>query len=394
MRKVGYSVGLESLLEKVTELTNLYAESRSLSYEAWVSLVEDKWHRKSKQRGDAAHHYANFYGSLDLLKVIGKTVHPLFALDTLSILRRYFADDPTAFQTAARLVLAHRIVEADGEVFLNALAAQFDPGAFRVLLEQLIQKKREAASRVFRSKALLQRIFRVIDIGDQATKGQPAAPSPAGSDRFFRRTQDLSLETRRSTPIVMEPSMKPSIPDDYLRKVPQTRKGWARDLGLFGKDELSDTGKAFLVAMADQGLRCSDGPFIFWPYPNELLALRIRPEEVGAPAISSWQVLCAVAKGLNGITTAPMDSNGEKTLDLLLRLQHLYREGNLDKGSIRHQLPLYIAQPCLVAISCSGSSPIPPLPQILEAEFKKPKRRVNLVNIRGTEGGLAFPKAT
>jgi len=105
-----------------------------------------------------------------------------------------------------------------------------------------------------------------------------------------------------------------------------------------------------------------------------------------------WQIICATAKGLTGAEVGTFSAKAQykEVLELLVHFQKLYKDGNVDKGSIRHQLPLYLAQPCLAAVACAAGETIPPLPEILEGEFKKPKRKVNLVNIRGTEGGLAF----
>src|SRR6266540_1438058 len=383
MRKIGYSVGLENLLRNVKDLTQLYASERGISYASWLSLVQGKWKRKN-----ATEHFANFYGSINLLRVIGNNVQPLNTLDALSILYRHFGSGDAKFETAARIILTQCILESDGEIFLNSLAARFDPDQLKTLLEELIGYKRSQIAKVFTSRPLQQKIFGIIDIKAQSQK---ATGESAAKSRFPVRTEPLSASGTRTTPLSGELDNTVVIPEDYLRKVPQTRKGWAKDLLLTEKDELTQAGSGLLAALQEIGLKPSNNAFVFWPYSHDLLALRIDPKVIGAPALTSWSVLCAIAKGTQNVEPEEYRSNGGygEVLDTLQGFQKLYKEANATLQSLRHQLPLYVAQPALVGFACANGQPIPPLSQVLDAETRKPKRRVNFVNIRGTEGGIS-----
>ena len=89
MRKIGYSVGLETLPDRVIELTNLYVEQRELNYALFRDLVTIKFQRNNER---SIKEFANVYGSLNLLKLYGKKLRVLPNLDTLSILRQHFTD--------------------------------------------------------------------------------------------------------------------------------------------------------------------------------------------------------------------------------------------------------------------------------------------------------------
>src|SRR5262245_48238443 len=88
MRKIGYSVGLENLLRNAKDLTQLYVSEKGISYGAWQSLIQGTWKRKN-----AAEHFANFYASINLLRVNGTNVQALSALDALSIVYRSLNGD-------------------------------------------------------------------------------------------------------------------------------------------------------------------------------------------------------------------------------------------------------------------------------------------------------------
>lgn len=389
IRKIGYSVGLEHLLQRTLRLAELYAEHCSLSLTTFKDLVEIEFKRKN-----AVQHFADFYGELRLVRLIGNSIHALHRLETLSILKRYLRGDDTAFVAAARIVLAQAILEADGDIFLNGLASDFEPQSFKWALTEMVEQKRRAISNVIKSPSALKRVYSVIDIKNQPShkgkEGVEGRDEPAS--RFARRTVPLD-STRRTSLLSETISNEIHVPDDYLRKVPATRKGWAQDLGLFVDGRKTTRGTGLLDAL-DTSLRVKQdtGCYIMWPYPRELAQLRIRPEDIQAVEISPWLVLCAIAEGFSDITVENPTKERDYThvIVQLREFHQLYREGSVSYGSIRHQLPLYIAEPCLVAVCAAQLQPIPPLPAIIDSEAKRAFRRINRIVISGTEGGVVF----
>lgn len=392
MRKIGYSVGLETLRERVIALTDLYVEQRELNYALFRDLVTVKFERDNER---SIREFANVYGSLNLLKLYGKKLRVLPNLDTLSILRRLLSDDQKAFTSAAKVVLIQSVLEADGDIFINGLAADFDTIRFKALLENMIQIKRESIGNVIKSQGALRRIYDIIDIKTQlSNKGSfSGEPGKLKQSRFGRRTEPLSKYVRRTAPLSGKLDVKVDIPSDYLIKVPRTRKGWAEDLGLFENKHKTAKGCNLLLTLENNlRLKQDSGCYVFWPYSSDLLKLRIQPEEIDAVDLNPWKLLCAIAQGVGNVKIDHYDDKADYTevIDLLRVFHRQYREGNTSLASIRHQLPLYVVHPCLVALYVAKSRDIPPLPQILDAEAKKEIRKVQKIIIRGTEGGIIF----
>ena len=405
IRKIGYSVGLESLLERVANLVDLYVEQRQLTLATFKDLVDNTFKRKN-----ATQHFADVYKELNIVKFVGsreqdtgssKREHklygdllPLHNLETLSILRRYLADNDAAFLTAAKSVLLMAILEADGDIFLNGLASDFAAEKFKLLLIDMIKKKRESISRVIKSPAVLRKVYSVIDIKSQPSQKsqERLEPGESATSRFAKRTIPLDI-VKRTTSLSDGINEEVDIPDDYLRKVPATRKGWAEDLDLFADGSKTPQGLNLLEAL-DKYLKAKQetGCYVLWPYSKDLARLQIKPADIDAPELNPWLLLCAMAEGSSGLKVEPYDEQRDYS-DVIAKLKEfyrLYREGNVTYGSIRHQLPLYIAEPCFVAMCAVSQKDIPPLPTIIGAESKKPFRRINKITITGTEGGVVF----
>jgi len=389
IRKIGYSVGLESLLERVVSLVDLYVEQRALSLTAFKDLVENTFKRKN-----ATEHFADVYGTLNLVKLIGKNIHPLHNLETLSILRRFLKGNDTAFLTATKTILMLSILEADGDIFLNGLYSDFEPKAFRLALINMIKKKRESVGYIIKSYSALRKVYSVIDIKSQPSQkgNESREPWESGMSKFARRTGPLDV-VRRTTSLSDQVNEEVEVPDDYLRKVPTTRKSWAENLDLFANGK--KTGKGLnLLETLDKHLQIKQktGCYVLWPYSKDLAQLQIKPADIMAPEITPWLLICAMAEGISSIELEPFDEKTDYSavIDQLRKFHKLYREGNTTYGSIRHQLPLYIAEPCTVALCSADTKKIPPLPSIIDAETKRAFRRVNRIVISGTEGGIVF----
>lgn len=391
IRKIGYSVGLENMLDRVISLTNLYVEQRGLSTATFRDLVENRF-----KRTNATEHFAEFYGALNLTKLSGVGIYPLHNLETLSILRRFLANNEPTFLSATKFILTQAILEADGDIFLNALAAEFKVPVFKTLIEEMVRKKRQLIANVIKSPGASKIIYSIIDI-----KTQPSQKSNKIGElerdivsRFGKRTEPLA-GFKRTTPLSDKLDEQITVPDDYLRKVPVTRKRWAEDLDLFENGQRTIKGDSLLHVMdkhlySKQDTEC----YILWPYSKDLLKLQLQPKDIGAPSISPWLLLCTIAEGISGVEVSPYGENKDYTqiIDLLQEFHKLYREGNTNLGRIRHQLPLYIAEPCIAALYSANLESIPPLTQIIDAETRKYVRRIHKIFITGTEGGISFSK--
>lgn len=113
---------------------------------------------------------------------------------------------------------------------------------------------------------------------------------------------------------------------------------------------------------------------------------------IGAKSLTDWDLLLCIAQGFGAFSEEAFIEGEE--LDSLMaetkRVFELYRSGSKSRGSIRHQLPLYVAKPVCVAKAVAEQRNVPPLPAAIAFEVKGTRRLVSVTHIRGTEGALVF----
>jgi hypothetical protein len=405
IRKIGYSVGLENLVERVKKLVSLYVRDRAIGAVAFRDLVEKDFRRKN-----AVEHFANFYGTLNLIRVIvrdqvgglpnqvkrpgvPKTLEPMYQLDSLSILRRIFETDDIGYDKALKVVLTQGIVEADGDIFLNALLSDFQPLEMRGRLESMVHTKRRLLRGVMRTQ--WAKIEQIVDIKNESGPGANVAEEAAPQGRFGRRTQPLG-SSRRTSPLTQTTERAMVVPADYLDKVSVTRKGWAEDLGWFAEGRKTEQGEHLLEALEGNIISVGSTPTtaLFWGYRSDLERMRLKPSDIEARDCEAWDLLSAIASaycGTERLSRATIQSVDE-VVSLLQRIFDLYKEGNATRGLIRNSLPLYIAEPVLAGWCVAEGRQLPDLGAILEAEYKKKVRRVQKMIIRGTAGALFFSR--
>jgi hypothetical protein len=382
IRKIGYSVGLEYVLTRSAALVEMYVRERRASLASWRTLVSDGFDREdtaAKGRKTPAEHIGDVLSTLNLIKLSGQQLVPLHGLEAASILRRSLVDDST-FLRALSFLLTVYIIEADGDIFLNCLYSSFEVDRCRELLTAMIERKRRLASSAIRNPSLRQKLYDVISIKTQT--GQTRGSSGRFSSPF----------AKRHTPLDARAVPKVNISEDYIDKVLQSRKGWARELGLFEGTTVSSSGNALLSELSRLGLQDSDGPYLFWPYESDLQRLRIEAETICSPRLRQWDLLTSVATATLGAVTQVFDPHGdyEGAIGMLRECYALYKVGNTPMSSIRHQLPIYVAQPCVVALCSARAKLVFPLPAIIDHEQRSSSRRLAVTNIRGTEGGIVF----
>jgi len=379
IRKIGYSVGLESVSNRVSYLTEYYANNSKISMSDWLDIVETIYNRKvggakfsniPRMRGEksAADHILDFYSSLDIMKSIGNEINPLPGLEILSILWR--TSDNSAFRDKAiNSFLCYRILDADGEIFLNCLLANFNHSLVKSMLKQMVSIKRRKISSTLTNSQAIKRIFEIISIKTYDISGGKKSP-------FQKRTTPLS----GINVIEEEPS------DDYIKKVIQTRKGWAKSIGL-----IDDSGKLIatnlLESLTKLFNRKSNEPFVFWPFNNDLKKLRIDPSQYNIISISPEDLLIEIMKSLHNLTIRNVSN--KKLFENLKKYYELYKSGNIVKGALRHQLPIYIAMPCYYIENALDDADCPRFSDWI-ANDPIVTKQIDKIIIRGTEGGIVF----
>lgn len=384
-RKIGYSVGLEYLARNTKELVSIYASHRKITYSDWRALVENVF----KRGGNSHFHIANFFSSINLIKIIGNELYVQYGLDALSILYRLLEHDMALYDKAQAVVLSQLILEADGDIFINALASSFEREATRQNIAGMIDCKWNKLKSAFSNPAIQDKVWDLVSIRSSSSNLGAQAAGKSGEQRspFARRTTPLVAELSRPTSI--RPAKTVDVPDSYLDKVLPTRKGWAQDLGYFEDTKRTEAGDRLLDELAALGLQDNNKAFAFWPYARELAQLQLNPMTIGCLSLDSWPIVQAVVKAKSGALSAEKELDDD-LLGLLREVFELYRSGSEDKGSIRHQLPIYIVKPVVAGLSCSTDRPLPDIPEIISSEITGVRRRFDFVNIRSTEGALVF----
>ena len=383
LRAIGYSVGSEWLVSRVKILVDAYVHHRKIDSLIWNSLVSERFGRKAEARPgkkSAADHMADMYSSLGLLYKFGNQLFPGPALDSLSILRRDFIDDEDGFDRALKAIVCFQILERDGDIFVNCLAACFEEQATEKYLNEMLHAKRQIVADVIRTPDLLRKVLDRVSIRNLDTSLKRATSSA------------LTPFAKRTTPLMGTVQVEESISNDYLKKSPARRRRWAEDIGLFASlkhARLTDRGTEFLAQISKSGLKLRKGAFAIWAYEPDLLYLRIFPEQVGIPKLSSWD-LCEIVAGTyaNRSNSQIHADSLSKTLDFLVKCKDSYSKGNELKGSIRHQIPINIVYNCLLGLASANNRQITNLPACLELEARGKERRFSKVHIRGTEGAI------
>ncbi|QIK78376.1 hypothetical protein G7077_05105 [Sphingomonas piscis] len=181
MRKIGYSVGLEKTLERISDLCDIYIEKGQLTLSMWQSLVHEKWDLRNDNIGD-------FFSALNLINRSKTKLDVLSGLDLCAIARQ-LDDDQVALRAAILLL----IVEHDGEIFLNALSSNFDEGEFVTRLTDLITYKRQVLFKIYRAPEIQSQLGRIVGIERQTSNIGGAGKVQSLSES--RRSQPLAKRT-------------------------------------------------------------------------------------------------------------------------------------------------------------------------------------------------------
>ena len=380
IRKIGYSVGLEYTMERVTDLHALYASNKDLTSASWNKLVGsiDNWGLKSDNITD-------FFYSLRLIQRTQGDLLVLENLDAMAIASAMLGNKEEQYRARA-FILLWAIIANDGEIFVNLLQARFEVGRIKEQLTAMIAKKRNILRQALPGKESFRRINRIVNI-ERQDKNKGGAGT-GKSITSLNRTE--SLHSRRTLP-VSEGSLLDTIEfsEDYFRKIPPRRKDWARSLGLWDdKSGLTDRGKKFLDVLKKMNYSDENGVFIYWPMDYELVRAGFRPNILDN-AKSLWQSLVELCSAYADLNVRPIsEEDPDKAVLLIKDMMCKFRNLNARKSLLRRELPATIVYPAVVAVAAARGEPIIDLPAVLAIEQKGEKRRVAVRQSRNT--GIAF----
>ncbi|WGD54165.1 hypothetical protein QA641_09865 [Bradyrhizobium sp. CB1650] len=386
--KIGYSVGLEFTLERLRDFATVYAGKDSLSYADISRLVQGK---KPEGWGLDNFHVLDVLQSLGVVSVRKGQVSVLEVGETLGILKRLQLNDQLSGETFDRglmFIFAHALVQADGDIFLNALASDFDPEEFRNRLHRMIEHKWSILEQAFKTKSRREALYRTVNI--EAQENNPGSRGLSGISRTAIDPNRLApkLGPLRST--VSRPEIK--ISAAYLRKALPRRKAWALSLGLCNHDGgLTPQGSYFLSCLQNAGYA---GPtcLCLWPLKHEI----INPKFIGLdlaesiPVLSSWDFLCLIGSALQFLPpqARPKPKDMVDELQTVLTIFETYRSLNLSKSILRVELPVRVAYRCFLVLH-AGAKTIAPLPDLIAAEQHSRSPRIIARPSRIAEFGLS-----
>lgn len=390
LRKIGYSVGLEYTTERVEDLTTRYLQDRDITAASWHELVtgskdDGNWGRDKS----AEKHIGDFFYSLRIIQRTSGDVLALENLDAMAIASELLNDDEE--RRAARDFLSlWAILTNDGEIFVNLLLSGFEMESIKDTLTAMMLKKRADAAEAFKGKASAQRINRVITIERQA-KNKGGAGS-GQSVMSLRRTEPLQPE--RTGGLGADEDNGIGFSEDYFRKVPPRRRDWAISLGLWEElGGLTQRGKDFLDGLRQSGYIDAKGCFTYWPMDYELVRSGFRPDLFGETTMSLWTCLVDFAAAYNGLRIKPhSESDPDATVELIGEIMDVFRSLHVRKAMLRRELPLTIAYPLAIALSCARGEAVLDLPSAILAEQKGEHRRLALRQSRHTGGALSIKR--
>lgn len=387
IRKIGWSVGLESTYERVLDLVKLYVRDREITPLTWRRLVEDKeygWGLKND-------HIADFFSALHLIRRQKNEIQILPCLDALALVYVQL-DSENAYRVAQKLILGSEFVLSDGDIFLNLLAGKFDRVLCETFLRKMILTKREKILKVVKAPQLMVKVVKGISIDVQVTNigGAGAGKSLSQQKRFTPLSPRTEALSQRVDPL------KVDISDDYFRKVMGRRKDWAASLELVGKDgALNATADGLLQAIAElNGYQCAGSePMVCWPLDFELRRIHLSPEILGIPSITLWSHICAMRKGF-GLDACGYASNSSEVetevLNLLREMCMQFRKFNPKRSLLRKEVPISTFLHAATAFYVSMEKPLPLIREIVERFGMSPDSDVIFRRSKNFEATLSL----
>jgi len=350
IKKIGYSVGVEALLRRAIDFGERYASVASFRDSDWNWLVHEKWNLKTANVGDV-------FAALGIAKVQNREVFPGPIGEALGITRKLL-DVQSEYEQACKLLVALAIVDADGDIFLNALRSKFHKGETAKALMSMVRAKRYALFELFKSARDRESVATAVSIERQRTNkggGSPGGLSGiAKGAPLSERVQGLGLPQRTDINAVDAPSA------DYLHKITVSRRGWAESLGLFRGDDLTDEGFRFLSTASQSGLSCKDGTCCVWPTKFEVEANQFDHRGLDALSLlTTWQFQEIVFRALGGVASKAEPTT--KEIDELARgiveIYHAYRELSQHRNMIRNEVSSQIVMSVFLACAYVAKKP-------------------------------------
>jgi hypothetical protein len=384
IRKIGYSVGLEATLERLDDFAKIYAAKEQFKYSDLNNLLHSE---KPVGWGLKNEHIIDVLKSLDVLSLHAGEVNILEIGDTLGILRRMQSLDCFSFSNSLKFLFTETLIRADGDIFLNALAASFDPDEFTERLKSLLEYKWSILGELFKSPQQRSAIYQSVNIevqeNNKGSRGEPFNKLASMNNPFNQKHNLLQ-------PFSFQPI--PRISSAYLKKALPRRKAWAVSLGLANEDGNSTKLGQLLLSKLSSIHFTGPGCMSVWPLKHELsspnfIGLKFPPT---VKILTTWEYLLVIGQAYGFIKQNAIytEQEHDKIINLILEIKKTYHSLNINKSMVRTELPGRIALRCALCMSTPFNG-VPNILEILEVEQKKPRPRITLRQSKVAEFALS-----
>lgn len=334
IRKMGYSVGLENTLERFLDFCELYASVPQLKTGNWQNLVHKNWGLKSANIADV-------FSALGIVTIKPSGIFPglLGEAGALCVMQ---LESKEAKRDALRKILVLAVLLADGDIFVNALIAEFNPERTAQLLTKMLHSKRHRLFSYFLGQQEREAIAMVVTIERQKHNkgGGKKALGIQRNENLAEAAKKLGLPVAVDVHAVAEPS------SEYLRHVLTPRREWAKSFRFFNEDTgVTDQGWSFLKALASMNSIATSGECDLLPTRVELDRARLSQLETlydNCPETADYVHLVSSTFGAQNLPQSRPE-DGEKLATFTKRLFYDYRELSQDRQMIRNELPYLTA---------------------------------------------------
>lgn len=344
LRKIGYSVGLENTLSRFSDFCVEYSRRPQFKIADWSNLIHHQWNLKTSNISDV-------FSSLGIAQVTNQGIFAGPFGEAGAICIRELSSRSQRDE-ALRHLLALSILLADGDIFLNCLAAEFQPDEISRRLTAMILAKRQGLFLSFKSQGEREAIAAAVNIERQRTNRGGASKvsrlSTATSAGLSGGLGHLGLPKPKDVYAMDIPSK------DYLRHVVPSRREWARSLGLCGKDgKVTSQGWHWLQCIGNAGFVYDSGEYSLRPTKFELERSRLASiKELMNQAPRTWDYISLVSSGLTGSDLREKNPLNDREIAATTRCYfELFRDFAQDRRVLRNELPLFVALSAYMAIS-------------------------------------------
>lgn len=393
IRKIGYSVGLESTFKRVGLLVDMYVKEKQLSSPSWKGLVEESYARGKTIKG-----IEEFFEVLGVLATASNKTIPQITLDVLALLRRYYYNDNGKYDLAFNAIMMYSLTVSDGELLSALLSTEFKASQYVAALEDYRREKLSLFYAEYKAQSVRERLRRIINFEEMSyasganEKSKSAnRRAPPYAERILRAPY---AEVNRNTN--EEEYFKVSLSDDWYRKVPNHRKNWCTDLDLIDDGKITSLGKRYLQAMRSllpdefRNSSFSSGSIIIMPLDIEMISNRVSwllDNKLQIKLDRLLSTLCDVYFEEGRQRTA---IDNDEVIDGLLEFcLEKYSSADVRFSRLRRELPYTVFSLFCYAYCVAEGKSMSSIQDILEYD-RRNKEKYNMRSSRNSLWGLSI----